>query len=61
MMSAGVSLMFAGGGTGFIGSHLYKRLVTKGYEVTMISRHPADGIITWVSSLDWSSSWTLHG
>ncbi|KAI0235163.1 Epimerase family protein SDR39U1 [Lamellibrachia satsuma] len=36
-----------GGGTGFIGSHLYKHLVTKGYEVTMISRHPADGIITW--------------
>lgn len=36
-----------GGGTGFIGSHLYRILAKKGYEVTIISRHPADGFITW--------------
>lgn len=40
--------LFSGGGAGFIGRELTKLLKVKGHEVTIISRQPGQGRITWV-------------
>lgn len=40
----------AGGGTGFVGRELIRLLRNKGHEVTLISRQPGPGKITWVKS-----------
>lgn len=39
-----------GGGTGFVGRELIRLLRNKGHEVTLISRQPGPGKITWVQS-----------
>lgn len=36
-----------GGGTGFIGSHLVKRLTSNGYQCTIVSRMPGPNRISW--------------
>lgn len=38
----------AGGGTGFIGTALTQLLKARGHEVTLVSRKPGPGRITWV-------------
>lgn len=40
--------IFVGGGTGFVGRELIRLLKNKGHEVTLISRQPGPGKITWV-------------
>lgn len=40
--------VFTGGGTGFVGRELMCLLKNKGHEVTVISRQPGPGKITWV-------------
>lgn len=39
---------FTGGGSGFVGRELMRLLRHKGHEVTVISRQPGPGKITWV-------------
>ncbi|XP_053449537.1 epimerase family protein SDR39U1 isoform X2 [Nycticebus coucang] len=39
--------VLVGGGTGFIGTALTQLLKAKGHEVTLVSRQPAPGRITW--------------
>lgn len=38
----------SGGGSGFVGRELTRLLKSKGHEITLISRQPGPGKITWV-------------
>lgn len=42
-----VGHVLIGGGTGFIGKHLVKKLASSGYQVTIASRRSGDGMISW--------------
>lgn len=41
-------VFLVGGGSGFVGRELTRLLRDKGHEVTVISRQPGPGKITWV-------------
>lgn len=41
-------ILVIGGGSGFVGRELTRMLKKKGHEVTVISRQPGPGRITWV-------------
>ena len=43
-------IFLVGGGSGFVGRELTRLLRGKGHEVTVISRQPGPGKITWVRS-----------
>lgn len=53
--------VLTGGGTGFVGRELMRLLKNKGHEVTVISRQPGPGKITWVwnKNVDFSASFIV--
>uniref|UniRef100_A0A3B3ZMX8 Uncharacterized protein n=1 Tax=Periophthalmus magnuspinnatus TaxID=409849 RepID=A0A3B3ZMX8_9GOBI len=44
--------LLTGGGSGFVGRELTRLLKTKGHEVTVVSRQPGPGKITWARVLE---------
>lgn len=49
LLMISLSVVFlVGGGSGFVGRELTRLLRDKGHEVTLISRQPGPGKITWV-------------